>query len=299
MITRDSSDGKVISSKGEKNVKVKNSGKDKLGYTIGVTCTLSRKLLNSLLIWPTTGKKKFNVLTPSNIWIEYRKEGSWIDTNVFYQYLRNVVKPYFRDKKPANKKGILFLDGHDSHKKKEMQTLLEPYNVKIIIFPPNCTGLIQPCDIGINRSLKAKYREIWEIFNADPESNRHLIAIHKQMKKGKVRPLTDISNETYIKWISMSLKNITSETIKNSWKPLTSKDLDQAFIQEEDQLDENIEKINLDEILKEINEKDDEPDEIDDDDFVSNLPGFCEEMLDFEIDAEDTEIINLKPLILK
>ena len=230
MITRDSSDGKNVVPKGEKSVKVKTNGKEKMGYTVGVTCTLSGKLLTSLLIWPLKGKKKFETLTPSNISIEYRPAGSWIDSNVFYQYVRTII-PYFRDKKPKNMKGILFMDGHECHKKPEIQELLTPYNGKIIFFPPNCTSLIQPLDVGVNRSFKAKYREIWEQFNANPESNRHLIAFHKDKKKGKMRPLTDISNETFIKWLSLSLKNISSETISNSWKPLTIDTLNTANIE--------------------------------------------------------------------
>ena len=56
------------------------------------------------------------------------------------------------------------------------------------------------------------------------------------MKKGKPRPLTDISHETFIKWISLSLTRITSETIMNSWKPLTIQNLNTAIVEEEDQL---------------------------------------------------------------
>ena len=74
-----------------------------------------------------------------------------------YQYVRTIIKPYFRDQKPNNIKGILFLDGHDSHKNPEIQKLLEPHNVQVIIFPSNCTSLIQPLDIGINRSIIERF----------------------------------------------------------------------------------------------------------------------------------------------
>ena len=88
MITRDSSDEKNVVPQGEKNVKVKTSGKEKLGYTVGMTCMLSGKLLKSLLIWPSKGKKQFKTFTPSNISIEYRAAGY---SNIFYQYVRTII----------------------------------------------------------------------------------------------------------------------------------------------------------------------------------------------------------------
>ena len=72
MITRDSIDSKTLCKKGEKDVKVVTSGKEKQGYALGITCTLIGTLLKSLLIWPSTGKKRFQTLTPFNIWFEYR-----------------------------------------------------------------------------------------------------------------------------------------------------------------------------------------------------------------------------------
>ena len=147
-----------------KDVKVKSCGKEKQGYTLGVTCTLSGKLLKSLLIWSSTGRKRFQTLTPSNLWIECRAAGSWIDSNILsmFKILLNHISLINQKTSKAF--------GHECHKKPEIKQLLQSYNVEVIFFPPNCTSL-EPFDIGVNRSIKAKYREIWEQFNSDPESN--------------------------------------------------------------------------------------------------------------------------------
>ena len=90
-------------------------------------------------------------------------------------------------------------------------------------------------------------------FNSDPESNKHLIAIHEEKKKGKPRPLTDISNETFIKWVSLALTKITSETISNSWRPLTIDNLDMAHIEQDNNSEqEDSEEIHLQDLLNEI-----------------------------------------------
>jgi hypothetical protein len=46
---------KTITQIGEKHVKVITGGKDRLNYTIGITSSLTGKLLNTVIIWPSKG----------------------------------------------------------------------------------------------------------------------------------------------------------------------------------------------------------------------------------------------------
>ncbi|GBN18305.1 hypothetical protein AVEN_152004-1 [Araneus ventricosus] len=56
---------------------------------------------------------------------------------------------------PADAKILLILDNCTAHLSPE---ILVKDNVSVLFFPPNCTSLIQPMDMGILRALKCQYK---------------------------------------------------------------------------------------------------------------------------------------------
>ena len=107
---------KIVTETGAKKVAIKTSGKEKEGITIAPLISWSGKMLKSLMIWPSNSKKEFQINIPSNIFMAFRPEGSWIDSKVIEEYTRQVIRTYFRDQMLKNLRGILVLDNHDSHK---------------------------------------------------------------------------------------------------------------------------------------------------------------------------------------
>ena len=95
MIMRDSEIKKIVANQGEKKIPIKTSGKEKKGYTIAPLVTLSGKLLTTLLVWPFKGVKDFKINTPSNLFISYRQEESWVDSKVIEEYTRKIIRPIF------------------------------------------------------------------------------------------------------------------------------------------------------------------------------------------------------------
>ena len=69
--------------------------------------------------------------------------------------------------------------------------------------PPRCTGLLQPVDVGFNKTFKAKLRT---------EYNSWLLEQNPDLPiPGTTR--CDVSN-----WIIAAEKAVTNKTIKNSWR---------------------------------------------------------------------------------
>jgi hypothetical protein len=277
MIIRDQTPSKVIDTIGTKHVKIKTSGKEKLGYTLGISVSMSGKMLQTLVIWPTKGKKKFKTLIPSNLYVEYREEGSWMDKKVLKNYARGVWRPFFRSM-PSGLKGLILLDNHESHLSTEILEPIKELGVELMYFPPNCTSLIQPLAIGINKIVKDNYRLKWEIFNCEAKENQNMVVV----KNPRAVDLENISNETFLKWISDSLSAVSVETIQNSFKILTDANkLNEAFVAFQDNEEEKLENETLESLLKELTEKN----EADDDNEIEqdNEYPFIQEMLDYEI----------------
>ena len=211
---------RTIKNIGDKRVAIKTAGKDKLGYTIGPLITLSGNLLRTLLVWPTKGVKGFKINIPLNLYICYREAGSWVDTKVIEEYTRQIIEPHFRTM-PKHLKGLILVDNHVSHK--VMKEVLSQLNVEVVYFPPNCTSILQPLDIVFNKAVKDQYRDMWMQWQLDPEDNQKMIVIPHKSKN-------DLTNETFITWLSRSLKSVEKEKIVNCWNPLkngiTSDDLE-------------------------------------------------------------------------
>ena len=91
--------------------------------------------------------------------------------------------------------------------------MLKNCGVEVLFFPPNCTSLLQPLDISTNISIKTIYRNMWTDWHIDPQGNKKMIVTaHKNPD--------EISNETFLTWVSRTLKEVKKDTIINGWNPL-------------------------------------------------------------------------------
>lgn len=89
------------------------------------------------IIWPTTGKQKLKINIPENCDIGYRPEGSWMDSTLMIRWVNSVLRRYSR-KLPADKKGLLLLDNHESHKGPKFEKSLKEIRFDVLYLPPNC-----------------------------------------------------------------------------------------------------------------------------------------------------------------
>ena len=100
---------------------------------------------------------------------------------------------------------------HKTHLDPKVLASIKNLNYEIEFLPANCTGRLQPLDIGINKVLKEIYTAKWENWFQDIVKDRNVTS------KGNFSPPT---KELCISWIWKSHKEITEETIRNSWNIL-------------------------------------------------------------------------------
>ena len=76
----------------------------------------------------------------------------------------------------------LIMDHCTVHKREEFIKLLDDNNVKYFFIPPGCTGLAQPLDVSVNKSLKSGWNSKYSEFLTSNVENKVLT------KSGKVKP---------------------------------------------------------------------------------------------------------------
>ena len=77
-----------------------------------------------------------------------------------FKWVNSILKRYSR-KLPADKKGLLLLNNHESHKGIELEKALKELKFDIVYFPPNCTSKLQPLDLVVNQPLMKDLKVIW------------------------------------------------------------------------------------------------------------------------------------------
>ena len=89
----------------------------------------------------------------------------WSNLNTMKTFVKDILQPYFKQTKerlnlPDHHKSIWQIDVWSVHRSKEFRDWMKEMDPTIILdyVPGGCTGVHQPCDVGIQRPLKLLIR---------------------------------------------------------------------------------------------------------------------------------------------
>lgn len=85
----------------------------------------------------------------------------WSNHETMHQYVDQILVPYIKKQKqlhglPENQKTLWSIDVWAVHRSKEFRTWMKENHLNILLdyIPGGCTGVGQPCDVGIQRPFK-------------------------------------------------------------------------------------------------------------------------------------------------
>lgn len=183
---------------------------DKTMYYRGETCRageMSKDRLTVLVAANMSGTDKRNLLvvgkakTPRSLYnseqssILYRSnKRSWMSSEIFTHWLNE----WDHELMGENRRILLTVDNCPSH-----SPVVNLKNIKLVFLPPNTSGVLQPMEQGIIRSLKVNYRRrmILKIVNRE-EQDKEL----------------NISIPDAIRMLQDSWTDVTKLTIKNCFR---------------------------------------------------------------------------------
>ncbi|XP_048194687.1 jerky protein homolog-like [Perognathus longimembris pacificus] len=120
-----------------------------------------------------------------------------------------------------NCKILLFLDNCSAHPPSE---LLVKSNVFSIYLPPNVTSIIQPCNQGILRSMKSKYKHFF--------LNRMLASVNRGLKIQDF--LKEFSLKDAIYAVANAWNDVDKSTLTNAWHRLWATMMFENYLSDED-----------------------------------------------------------------
>lgn len=147
---------KILASTGRKQVGSLTSAER--GQHITVVCCMNSigNFVPPALIFPRKNKKDelLDKAPPGTIGL-YQETG-WMTTELFVKWLKHFCA-YAKPTK--EKKVLLLLDGHISHKSLEAVTYAKENGIILMCFPPHCTHRMQPLDVTFFGPLKVYYNQ--------------------------------------------------------------------------------------------------------------------------------------------
>ena len=185
----------------------KASGKFSKERITVLLCASSRgEKLDLLMIGKYKNPRGFKNIDFNKLNIKYvSSQKSWMSAKIFTDWLTSMNDQFLQQ----NRKVLLLLDNAPVHLND-----IALLNIELLFLPKNTTSLLQPCDQGIIRSFKAKYRSN---FNADialrsEDSDIEYVDLIKDYNLAKTIPL-----------ISHAWQSVGSDVIKNCFEKAFSR----------------------------------------------------------------------------
>lgn len=96
-------------------------------------------------------------------------DSGWMETSQFFRWFSTSFVPHCSS---LEGKKIMFFDGHASHITSDLVKLARDNNIILFKLPPHTTHVLQPLDVSVFKSVKAKWKEVLNnFFQANGFSN--------------------------------------------------------------------------------------------------------------------------------
>ncbi|KAF4804494.1 hypothetical protein TURU_007260 [Turdus rufiventris] len=179
-------------------VPIRTTGKEKTSFTVVLGVWSNGQKLCPMVIFKikTLPKDKF----PKGIVVAVNPKG-WMDEHVMRTWLMEVytrTPDRFFNQLPA----LLIFDSMRAHKTESMKAMVKKMNSELAVIPDGLTKEVQPLDISIIRSFKAKLRLLWENWMVEGD--------HSYTNTGR---LHRASYTTVCQWILDAWGTVTATTI--------------------------------------------------------------------------------------
>jgi hypothetical protein len=109
-------------------------------------------------------------------------------------------------------KNMLIMDSHRAHITDKVKMLCKQNKLALAIIPGGYTPVLQPLDVGVNRSFKSKMRQkwthwMWQAVKRDSNTPRN--------KAGKIKPPSRIQ---LCRWVHQCCSEVSTQVMANSFR---------------------------------------------------------------------------------
>ena len=134
---------------------------------------------------PSKTAPYFNDVICAGMLLEFSGTATyWSNQQMMRNFIKNILAPYFDKEQaklelPHTQKSLWQIDVWSVHRSEEFRNWMETNFTNIILnyVPGGCTGLHQPCDVGIRAPRSSPVR-FFGLFGLEPEPDRFKFSIY-------------------------------------------------------------------------------------------------------------------------
>jgi pogo transposable element with ZNF domain len=167
-VWQDTAYSTTIEIKGTAKVMGLNSGGAKTRLTAVLACTKSGIKLPPLVIVKGATKRDssgqvIGEFVDDSFHI-IQQDNAYMTSDIMCWWINAVLVPFINKRKSPSitlERPLLVLDAFSAHRTVAVREELKRHSIIPAVIPAGMTSALQPLDIGINRSVKARLRELW------------------------------------------------------------------------------------------------------------------------------------------
>ena len=200
------SPNRTVHPKGEKTVSIMIGGTSSTRFTLAVSVATDGSKLPLFAIFKgvPSGRidKSLADVLPSGLSGCVQRKG-WMDNRTMAMWYDSVFKPYIAGN---NGRSGLLLDHFKCHRSAEFIETIRADNAHPYMIPPHYTGILQPCDVGVNKPLKDRLKK--KVSNWRSEK-------HASFEPGQLMPTP--TRKEILCWLKEIWEQFPLEIVKNSF----------------------------------------------------------------------------------
>ncbi|CAJ0602651.1 unnamed protein product [Cylicocyclus nassatus] len=191
----------TVDIRGTQDVGIAGTGSEKTNFTVVLGVTADG-ICPPMVIFK---RKSVPKDTPPRIILKANAHG-WMNEELMHDWVEEWMGSEHPAKSPE--KALLILDAACCHITMEAKKAIQK-RAKIAVMPGGLTKYLQPLDISVNNSFKAKLRNRWEEWMIMDDAK------HSYTKQGHMRHAT--YREVCL-WVLQSIQEVTAQCIRNGFR---------------------------------------------------------------------------------
>ncbi|EXX73263.1 hypothetical protein RIR_jg12104.t1 [Rhizophagus irregularis DAOM 181602=DAOM 197198] len=192
----------TLEHRGTKSVAILSTGHERANFTVVLACMANGEKLPPVIIFNLVNIPREDF--PDGVIVRANPNG-WMNEEEMTWWIENIWTQ--RAKQGSNPRSLLVLDSFSVHKTDAIKRRFHRKNTDLAIIPGGLTSRLQPIDVSLNKSFKAKMRHLYDHWMNE--------AIKEYTPSGKIkRP----SYSLVANWVKESWDAIDTNLIIRSFK---------------------------------------------------------------------------------